>query len=76
MTDHRRTTPISTYRVQVTAAFDLHSVAELTDYLGDLGVDWVYLSPLLEAEAGSDHGYDVVDHSRVDPVARRRRRAR
>ena len=22
-------------------------------------MDWVYLSPLLQAEAGSDHGYDV-----------------
>ena len=36
-------------------------------YLHDLGVDWVYLSPLLAAEPGSDHGYDVVDHDRVDP---------
>ena len=59
--------PVSTYRVQVRAAFDLHSVAELTDYLADLGVDWVYLSPLLEAEPGSDHGYDVISHERVDP---------
>ena len=24
--------------------------------------------PLLEAEPGSDHGYDVVDHDRVDPA--------
>jgi (1->4)-alpha-D-glucan 1-alpha-D-glucosylmutase len=62
------TAPVSTYRVQVTAAFDLHSVAELTDYLADLGADWVYLSPLLEAEPGSDHGYDVVSHERVDPA--------
>ncbi|HET8605008.1 MAG TPA: malto-oligosyltrehalose synthase, partial [Marmoricola sp.] len=31
-----------------------------------LGVDWVYLSPLLEAEPGSMHGYDVVRHDRVD----------
>ncbi|MFD1722722.1 malto-oligosyltrehalose synthase [Amnibacterium endophyticum] len=61
-------TPVSTYRVQVRRPFDLHSVAELTDYLADLGVDWVYLSPLLEAEPGSDHGYDVVDHARVDPA--------
>ena len=70
MTDPRRPTPVSTYRVQVTSAFDLHSVAELTDYLSDLGADWVYLSPLLEAEAepGSDHGYDVVSHERVDPA--------
>ncbi|WP_375390066.1 malto-oligosyltrehalose synthase [uncultured Amnibacterium sp.] len=60
--------PVSTYRVQVTGAFDLHSVAELTDYLADLGADWVYLSPLLEAEPGSDHGYDVISHDRVDPA--------
>lgn len=68
MTDQRRPTPVSTYRVQVTSAFDLHSVAELTDYLADLGADWVYLSPLLEAEPGSDHGYDVISHERVDPA--------
>ena len=35
-------------------------------YLHDLGVDWVYLSPLLRAAAGSRHGYDVVDHDHVD----------
>ena len=64
----RSRTPVSTYRVQVRHAFDLHSVAELTDYLADLGADWVYLSPLLEAEPGSDHGYDVVRHDRVDPA--------
>jgi len=58
--------PRSTYRVQVKAGFDLHAAAELVPYLRDLGVDWVYLSPVLEAEPGSDHGYDVVDHSRVD----------
>ncbi|MBW4040688.1 MAG: malto-oligosyltrehalose synthase [Acidobacteria bacterium] len=68
MTDTTPSTPVSTYRVQVTAAFDLHSVAELTDYLADLGADWVYLSPLLEAEPGSDHGYDVISHERVDPA--------
>ena len=41
--------PVSTYRLQVTGAFDLHAAAELTDYLADLGADWVYLSPLLQA---------------------------
>lgn len=60
-------TPRSTYRLQVRAAFDLDAVAGVTDYLRDLGADWVYLSPLLAATAGSDHGYDVVDHSRIDP---------
>ena len=38
------------------------------DYLADLGVGAVYLSPLLQAVAGSDHGYDVVDHRRIDPA--------
>jgi (1->4)-alpha-D-glucan 1-alpha-D-glucosylmutase len=60
--------PISTYRIQVRQSFDLDAVAELVDYLHDLGADWVYLSPLLQAEAGSGHGYDVVDHSLVDPA--------
>ncbi|MCW2757649.1 MAG: maltooligosyl trehalose synthase [Nocardioidaceae bacterium] len=60
--------PTSTYRVQVTASFDLHATARLLPYLRGLGVDWVYLSPLLAAEPGSDHGYDVVAHDRIDPT--------
>ena len=59
-------TPVSTYRLQVNADFDLHAAADRLGYLHDLGVDWVYLSPLLAAEPGSDHGYDVVAHDRVD----------
>jgi (1->4)-alpha-D-glucan 1-alpha-D-glucosylmutase len=62
------TVPASTYRLQIRAGFPLDAATELTGYLKDLGVDWLYLSPLLVAAAGSDHGYDVVDHSRVDPV--------
>jgi (1->4)-alpha-D-glucan 1-alpha-D-glucosylmutase len=60
--------PSSTYRLQIRESFDLDDAAKLTDYLADLGIDWAYLSPLLKAAAGSDHGYDVVDHSRVDPA--------
>jgi (1->4)-alpha-D-glucan 1-alpha-D-glucosylmutase len=60
--------PRSTYRLQVKAGFDLFAAADQVQYLRDLGADWVYLSPVLEAEPGSDHGYDVVDHSRVDPA--------
>jgi (1->4)-alpha-D-glucan 1-alpha-D-glucosylmutase len=51
----------------VRAAFDLDDAAALTGYLADLGADWAYLSPLLVAEPGSDHGYDVIDHTAVDP---------
>ncbi len=61
-------TPRNTYRLQIRASFDLHAAAERLAYLHDLGVDWVYLSPLLEAEPGSDHGYDVVRHDRIDPA--------
>lgn len=60
--------PLSTYRLQIREGFDLAAAADLTDYLTSLGADWLYLSPLLVAEPGSDHGYDVIDHSRIDPV--------
>ncbi|MEP6842593.1 MAG: malto-oligosyltrehalose synthase [Pseudolysinimonas sp.] len=59
-------TPISTYRLQVTADFPLADAAAVVDYLSELGADWVYLSPLLQATRGSQHGYDVTDPSRVD----------
>lgn len=60
--------PLSTYRLQIRDSFTLDDAAEVTGYLRDLGVSWAYLSPLLEATPGSDHGYDVVDVSRVDPA--------
>ncbi len=59
-------TPRSTYRLQINAAFTLHDAARMVGYLRRIGADWVYCSPLLQAEPGSDHGYDVVDHSRTD----------
>ncbi|NYE20138.1 malto-oligosyltrehalose synthase [Microbacterium immunditiarum] len=62
-----RIPPASTYRMQVRRSFDLDAAAGVTDYLRDLGVDWAYLSPLLRATSGSDHGYDVVDPTEVDP---------
>ena len=67
MTRSARPTPVSTYRLQITPDFPLDAAAEVVDYLHDLGADWVYLSPLLEATPGSGHGYDVVDVTRVDP---------
>jgi (1->4)-alpha-D-glucan 1-alpha-D-glucosylmutase len=60
--------PRSTYRLQIRSGFTLDAAVDIAAYLRDLGVDWVYLSPILTASAGSDHGYDVVDHSRVDPA--------
>jgi malto-oligosyltrehalose synthase/malto-oligosyltrehalose trehalohydrolase len=66
-TPSSRPSPASTYRLQITEEFDLLSAAATLPYLHDLGADWVYLSPVLAAESGSDHGYDVADHSAIDP---------
>lgn len=60
-------TPASTYRLQIRQGFTLFDAAETVPYLHSLGVDWIYLSPILKAESGSDHGYDVTDPSVVDP---------
>jgi (1->4)-alpha-D-glucan 1-alpha-D-glucosylmutase len=62
------TVPISTYRLQIRPEFDLKAAADTVAYIRDLGADWVYLSPLLSASEGSDHGYDVVDHAQIDPT--------
>ncbi|TQJ30821.1 maltooligosyl trehalose synthase [Microbacterium sp. SLBN-146] len=58
--------PQSTYRLQIRSGFTLDDAASVVPYLADLGVSWVYLSPILAATSGSDHGYDVVDTGRVD----------
>jgi (1->4)-alpha-D-glucan 1-alpha-D-glucosylmutase len=54
--------------LQITPEFTLDRARDVLPYLDDLGVGWLYLSPLLEAHPGSDHGYDVVDPTRVDPA--------
>ncbi|MFJ5860699.1 malto-oligosyltrehalose synthase [Pseudarthrobacter sp. NPDC092439] len=59
--------PASTYRLQIRRGFTLFDAADTVPYLKSLGADWVYLSPILTAEQGSDHGYDVTDPSAVDP---------
>lgn len=58
--------PASTYRLQIRPEFTLDDAAQLVPYLSSLGVDWLYLSPLLESVGASEHGYDVSDPSRVD----------
>jgi (1->4)-alpha-D-glucan 1-alpha-D-glucosylmutase len=57
--------PVATYRVQLGPAFTLDDAAALVPYLAELGVSHLYTSPIAEAELGSPHGYDVVDHHRV-----------
>jgi len=57
----------ATYRVQLNAAFGFDDAAAVCGYLADLGVTHLYASPYLQAMPGSTHGYDVVDHGRVNP---------
>ncbi len=56
----------STYRVQLTPDFGFDAAVAVVPYLADLGVSHLYCSPWLEASAGSRHGYDVTDHSRIN----------
>ena len=58
--------PLSTYRLQLTPEFGFERAAEIARYLARLGVTHLYASPYLQAAPGSGHGYDVVDHSRVN----------
>lgn len=59
--------PISTYRVQLHHQFPLRKLMGILDYIEELGVDTLYLSPLFKAVPGSEHGYDVVDPHSINP---------
>ncbi|HEX3785425.1 MAG TPA: malto-oligosyltrehalose synthase [Pseudonocardiaceae bacterium] len=60
-----RGAPSSTYRLQLRPEFGFADAAAIADYLAALGVGAVYGSPMLQAAAGSTHGYDVVDPTRA-----------
>jgi (1->4)-alpha-D-glucan 1-alpha-D-glucosylmutase len=55
----------ATYRLQLGGDLDFAAAAQLVPYLRELGVSHLYLSPSLQATAGSTHGYDVVDPTAV-----------
>src|SRR5438309_5081333 len=59
--------PIATYRLQLTADFDFAKAAEIVPYLQALGITHLYASPFMTARKGSTHGYDIVDHGRLNP---------
>src|ERR1035438_10311157 len=56
----------ATYRVQLHLGFTFDDAAAVVDYLAALGVSHLYCSPYLQAAKGSTHGYDVVDHGRLN----------
>jgi len=60
----------STYRLQLCGRsterpFTLADAENLLDYLDELGITHLYLSPVLTATPGSTHGYDVTDPTTV-----------
>ncbi|CAM4108245.1 malto-oligosyltrehalose synthase [Bordetella tumulicola] len=60
-------TPRATARLQLHAGFTLDDARAQVPYYAQLGISHLYISPLSTARCGSTHGYDVTDHSRVNP---------
>ncbi len=59
--------PIATYRLQLTADFNFDAAAAVVPYLKALGITHLYTSPFMKAAEGSTHGYDIVDHTKLNP---------
>ncbi|MGH7031833.1 MAG: malto-oligosyltrehalose synthase, partial [Stellaceae bacterium] len=57
----------ATYRLQFHRGFTFGDAAALVPYLAALGVSHLYASPITEARPGSTHGYDIIDHNRLNP---------
>ncbi len=58
--------PRATIRLQFSSAFTFSAAAELVPDLARMGFSHVYASPILEARAGSTHGYDIVNHNQLN----------
>jgi (1->4)-alpha-D-glucan 1-alpha-D-glucosylmutase len=59
--------PRATYRIQLNSGFTFKDATAIVPYLAELGISHVYCSPYFRARAGSNHGYDVVDHNSLNP---------
>src|SRR5882672_8610187 len=57
----------ATYRLQFHRGFTFRDALKLVPYLSELGVSHIYASPITEARPGSTHGYDIVNHNRLNP---------
>ena len=60
-------TPLATYRLQFNPRFDFRDAMEILPYLSMLGISDIYASPVFRANKGSSHGYDITDHSHLNP---------
>jgi (1->4)-alpha-D-glucan 1-alpha-D-glucosylmutase len=61
------TPPRATYRMQFHKDFTFADAEALVPYLDGLGISHLYASPITVAAAGSTHGYDVIDPTRINP---------
>jgi (1->4)-alpha-D-glucan 1-alpha-D-glucosylmutase len=59
--------PVATYRVQFHKECRFEQVTQAVPYLHALGISHLYSSPYLRARPGSTHGYDITDHSALNP---------
>jgi len=59
--------PTATYRLQLNPHFTFRDAAAVVPYLSELGISHFYASPYRRARPGSMHGYDIIDHSSINP---------
>jgi len=57
----------ATYRIQLNREFTFKDATRAVPYLARLGISHLYTSPILKARPGSMHGYDVTDHTQLNP---------
>ena len=59
--------PVATYRLEFNRDFRFVDALALVSYIHDLGITDLYASPILKASRGSLSGYDVTDHTTLNP---------
>jgi (1->4)-alpha-D-glucan 1-alpha-D-glucosylmutase len=59
--------PVSTYRLQLRPGFGFTNARDVVAYLAQLGITDCYSSPHFRANPGSSHGYDICDHTALNP---------
>lgn len=59
--------PRAFYRLQLNKEFTFQQAAEVVPYLHLLGISHCYSSPCLKARPDSPHGYDIIDHTALNP---------